>query len=86
MRFVSQGYTKGDHQSASDAASAALWVRLQISGLAILLSSILAGAFPYIFKIPPELVREAREAVLLIGATTAVTMSMGAVGRGYLRA
>ena len=31
LRFVSQGHAKQDHQGASEATSAALWVRLQIS-------------------------------------------------------
>jgi O-antigen/teichoic acid export membrane protein len=80
IRFVSQGFTKGDHESASDAASAALWVRLQISGLAILLSAIIALVFPHVFKIPANLARDAQEAVLLIGASTAVTMTLGVAG------
>jgi O-antigen/teichoic acid export membrane protein len=80
LRFVSQGYAKGDHQSASEATSAALWVRLQISALAIILSAGLAVAFPHMFKVPPELVRDAQKAILIIGATTAVTMSFGVVG------
>ncbi len=80
IRFVSQGRTKGDHELASDAASAALWVRIQISALAVLLSCAMAAAFPYLFKVPEELTRDARIAILLIGATTAITMSLGAVG------
>jgi O-antigen/teichoic acid export membrane protein len=51
LRFVSQGHTRKDHQGASEAISAALWVRLQISGLAILLSAGLAAVFPFVFKI-----------------------------------
>jgi O-antigen/teichoic acid export membrane protein len=80
LRFVSQGYTKQDHQGASEASSAALWVRLQISALALLLSAGIAAVFPHIFKIPQELASDARKAVLLIGATTAITMSLGVVG------
>lgn len=80
IRFVSLGYAKGDHELASGAASAALWVRLQISALALLLSAILAAVFPHVFKVPADLARSAQEAVLLVGMTTAVTMSMGVVG------
>lgn len=80
LRFVSQGHTKGDHQSASDAASAALWVRLQISVLAIVLSAGLAVVFPHVFKVPANLASDARKAILIIGATTAITMSFGVVG------
>jgi len=80
LRFVSQGHTKQDHQGASEATSAALWVRLQISALALLLSAGLAAVFPHIFKIPQELASDARKAILLIGATTAITMSLGVLG------
>lgn len=80
IRFVSQGYTKRDHESASDAVSAALWVRLQISAVAILFSCIIALVFPRVFKVPANLARDAQEAVLLIGAATAVTMTLGVTG------
>lgn len=80
LRFVSQGHAKQDHQSASDATSAALWVRLQISALALLLSAALAAVFPHVFKIPQDLASDARKAIVLIGATTAITMSLGVLG------
>lgn len=68
LRFVSQGHAKQDHQGASEATSAALWVRLQISALALLLSAGLAVVFPHVFKIPQELASDARKAIMLIGA------------------
>src|ERR1700722_13619905 len=80
LRFVSQGHTKQDHQGASEATSAALWVRLQISALALMLSAGMAVVFPHIFKIPPDLASDARKAIMLIGAATAVTMSLGVLG------
>jgi O-antigen/teichoic acid export membrane protein len=80
LRFVNQGHTKQDHEFASEAASAALWVRLQISALALILSGALAAIFPLLFKIPPDMTRQAREAILLIGCTTAVTLSIGVYG------
>jgi O-antigen/teichoic acid export membrane protein len=80
LRFVSKGHTKGDHQGASEAISAALWVRLQISVVALVLSVGLAAIFPLAFKVPAQLASDAREAILLIGITTAITMSMGVVG------
>jgi O-antigen/teichoic acid export membrane protein len=80
LRFVSKGHTKGDHQGASDAISAALWVRLQISALVLVLSGGLAAVFPLVFKVPAELASDARKAILLIGITTAITMSLGVVG------
>lgn len=82
LRFVSKGHTQQDHQASSDALSAALWVRIQISALILLLSAGLAAVFPHLFKVPlsATLARDAREAVLLIGATFAISMSMGVVG------
>lgn len=79
LRFVSKGHTKQDHQGASDAISAALWVRLQISALALLLSIGLAAVFPLVFKVPAELASDARKAILLVGLTTAINMSIGVV-------
>ena len=80
LRFVSQGYIKKDHVSASEAISAALWVRMQISGLIVLLSAGLAAVFPLLFKIPPDLVTDSRKAIMLIGTTSAIFMSVGVVG------
>ena len=80
LRFVSKGHTQQNHQSSSEAISAALWVRIQISVLIIILSAGLAAIFPHIFKIPTALASDARVAVLLIGATAAISMSIGVVG------
>ncbi len=80
LRFVSKGHTKGDHTGASAAISAAIWVRLQISALVLILSGLLALVFDRIFHIPPMLASDARHAVLIIGLTTAVTMSLGVFG------
>lgn len=80
LRFVSKGHTQGDHDGASEAVSAALWVRLRISLLVLLLSAALAAVFPLFFKVPADLASDARKAVLLIGMTTAMTMSIGVLG------
>jgi len=80
LRFVSKGHTQQDHKSSSEAISAALWVRIQISALILVLSAGLAAIFPHIFKVPAALATDAREAVLLIGATAAISMSIGVVG------
>jgi O-antigen/teichoic acid export membrane protein len=80
LRFVSKGHTQKDHQSASEAISAALWVRLQISALVLLLSAGLAAIFPLVFKVPVELASDARKAILLIGVNAAISMSVGVIG------
>src|SRR5664280_1584002 len=80
LRFVSKGHTQNDHQGASEAISAALWVRLQISALILVLSVGLAAVFPHIFNtVPAELASDARKAILLIGLKMAITMSIGVV-------
>ena len=80
IRFVSKGHTTQDHEGASEALSAAFWVRLQIGALVLVLCGGLAAAFPLIFKVPPALALDAREAILVIGLTTAITMSFGVFG------
>jgi O-antigen/teichoic acid export membrane protein len=79
LRFVSKGHTQKDHQGASEAISAALWVRMQISALILLLSIGLATVSPHIFKIPAEFAGDARKAILLIGLKMSITMSIGVV-------
>jgi O-antigen/teichoic acid export membrane protein len=80
LRFVNKGHTQHDHQGASDAISATLWIRLQMSLLIVLLSVGLAAIFPHFFKIPPALARASQIAVLLIGLRAALTMSIGVFG------
>lgn len=80
LRFVNKGHTQGDHQGASDALSAAVWVRLQISASIAVLTIGLAAAFPHLFKIPPDIARAAELAVLLIGLKTVLNMSIGVYG------
>jgi O-antigen/teichoic acid export membrane protein len=80
VRFISKGHATQNHQESSEALSAVLWVRLQISVLVLLLSGGLAAVFPHIFKVPPALAIDAREALLLIGVTTAISMSFGVFG------
>jgi O-antigen/teichoic acid export membrane protein len=80
LRFVSKGYTQNDHEGASEVFSAALWIRLQISSLVLLLSFGLAAVFPFMFKVPVELAGDARKAVVLIGASAAISMLIGVFG------
>lgn len=80
LRYVSKGHTTQDHDGASETLSAALWVRMQIGVLVILLCAVLAALFPMLFRVPPTLARDAREAVVIIGITTALTLSVGVFG------
>jgi O-antigen/teichoic acid export membrane protein len=81
LRFVSRARTQGNHEEASDAVSAALWVRLQVSVLVLLLSLALALLFPVLFlKGTPEMARPAQIAVMIVGANLAFAMSLGVFG------
>lgn len=81
LRFVSKGYTQGDHEASSSALSAALWVRLQISLAVLLISAVLAYVFPVFFKgVPVYMAQSARLAVMIIGFNMALSMSMGVFG------
>jgi O-antigen/teichoic acid export membrane protein len=80
LRFVSKSHTKGDDEGASDAFSAALWVRLQISVAVLLASAGLAVAFNKIFHVPTSLIGDARLAVMIMGSSMALNMSMGVFG------
>jgi O-antigen/teichoic acid export membrane protein len=80
LRYVSKGHTTEDHCGASEVLSAALWVRLQIGFIVILLCGIFSAVFPKLFRVPPALARDAQEAILIVGVTMAVTMSIGLLG------
>lgn len=80
LRYVSKGYTTHDHKAASEAFSAAFWVRLQISALLLMLCGGLAAIFPHIFKVPSALVNDTRIVVALMGLSLAVAMSIGVYG------
>lgn len=80
LRYISKGHAVQNHESSSDSLSAVLWVRLQISALILVLTAAIAIEFPRFFKVPPALGREAREAVLIIGLATAITMTFGVFG------
>ena len=71
LRYVSKGYTTHDHKAASEAFSAALWVRLQISALLLALCGGLAPIFPQVFKVPSGLVNDSRVVVALMGLAVA---------------
>ena len=77
LRFISKGHARGDHEGASEALSAVLWVRLQIGALILALTGGFAAVFPHLLKIPPALAADARSALLIIGITTAISMSFG---------
>jgi O-antigen/teichoic acid export membrane protein len=78
--FVAKGHTTGDHEGASEVLSAALWVRIQIAALVMLLCGVLVVVFPIIFKVTPAMAADARVVVFLTGLNLAIYMSIGVFG------
>jgi O-antigen/teichoic acid export membrane protein len=79
-RFVSKGHTTGDHEGASETLSAALWVRVQIAALVLVLTGALAAVFPIFFNVPRAMAHDARVVILLMGLNFAIYMSIGVFG------
>src|SRR5882762_490961 len=79
-RFVSRNHAQGNHEEASRAVSAALWLRLWVACFIVVVSVVLCALAPTLFHIPSELRAAARGAVLLIGASFAFTFACGVFG------
>jgi O-antigen/teichoic acid export membrane protein len=78
--FVAKAHTTGDHESASEVLSAALWVRIQMAALMMMLCGVLVIVFPIVFKVTPAMAADARTVVLLMGLNLAIYMSIGVFG------
>jgi len=79
-RFVSRNHAQGNHEEASRAVSAGFWLRLWIAFLIVAISAVLSALAPVILHIPPELQLAARWAMLLVGASFALTLACGVFG------
>ena len=79
-RFVSRNHAQGDHEEASRAVSAGLWLRLWVAFLIVAISAVLSALAPVVLHIPPELKMAARGAMLLVGASFALTLACGVFG------
>lgn len=80
IRFVSKAEAQGNPQEARSSISAALWFRILISSCVVVLSLILALAFPHLFKIPAGMERAAQITVLLCALGVAITLVSGVFG------
>jgi O-antigen/teichoic acid export membrane protein len=85
VRFVSADQPRGLHEEASRAVSAALWFRLWLAGVVLLVSLGLSLLAPRIFNIPTELHAATRVAILLSGANVGLSLLCG-VFSGVLNA
>jgi O-antigen/teichoic acid export membrane protein len=79
-RFVARNHAQGNHYEASRAISAAFWLRLWITAFILIISLILCGVAPIFFHIPLELKTAARGAIVLTGASFALTLAFGVFG------
>jgi O-antigen/teichoic acid export membrane protein len=80
VRYVSKNATAGKVLEAQKAIQAALWFRLGIAAVVVLLSVALAVAFPHLFKVPHDLTRAAQITVLLCALGVASSMVSGVFG------
>ena len=75
--FVSKSRTLGLHEESRRVVSTAVWIRIGISALILVLVSFLALWFPRLFSIPQEIVRDARLAIMLSAISLAVGLASG---------
>lgn len=80
IRFVSKAEAQGKPEDATRTISAAVWVRILISTGVVILSVILALAFPHLFKIPPDMQRAGQITVLMCALGVAITLISGVFG------
>jgi O-antigen/teichoic acid export membrane protein len=80
MRFVAKLHAMGNHEEAGRFASAGLLVFIVSSVLAVLAGIGLAFLLERFFEIPPELIGEARIAVVLCAITIAFALLTGVFG------
>jgi O-antigen/teichoic acid export membrane protein len=80
VRFVSKGFTQGQHEDARKVVCTALWLRIGIGIIIVLSGGGLAAAFPSLFRIPAELWRPTRISILLVATSLAITLASGVSG------
>ena len=80
MRFVARLHAAADHDEAGRFASAGHFLFRISSGLALAAGVGLALVLDRIFEIPPELLGEARVAVVLSAATIGIALMTGVYG------
>jgi O-antigen/teichoic acid export membrane protein len=85
VRFLSADRTRGHHEEASRVVSGALWFRLLVCIVILCGTSVACLFATRAFHIPAETQRAARWAILLCGASLAVSLLFGIFG-GVLNA
>lgn len=75
VRFVATNASRGQHDEASRAVSAAMWFRLIVAGLILVASGVFAAIVSKVFKIPPEMISAAHWAILISGTNLAISLT-----------
>jgi O-antigen/teichoic acid export membrane protein len=75
--FVSKSRALGLHDESRRVFSAAVWLRIGISTLILVLAVLLDLWFPRLFSMPPELVRASRLAITLMALSLGVGLASG---------
>jgi len=75
VRFVATNAPKGLHKEASRAVSAALWFRIIVAGIILIVSGLLAYFVGRAFRIPPQMTTPARWAILISGTNIAISLT-----------
>ncbi len=79
-RYVANEHAAGDHRGASTTVIAALRLFAGLAVVTAVIAVVLALALDHLFRIPPELLHDARLVVLLGGAAVAVSFVGGVFG------
>ncbi len=79
-RFVSRDHAQGQHIESSRAISAALWFRLWIGLVIVIISLGFSRLATSLFNIPPEMQHAASWAIVVLGAGSAVSLTFGVFG------
>jgi O-antigen/teichoic acid export membrane protein len=77
ITFVSQSRTLGVQAESRRVVSTAMWLRLGIGIVILMLAGLIAAWFPHLFSIPYQLIRAARLAIIFSALSLAVTLASG---------
>src|SRR5262245_7916516 len=79
-RYVARHHGAGDDNAASRIVSTALFLLAITATTVVVVVGLLSLLFEHLFDVPPELLREARIAVLVSGVSIAVSLVSGVFG------
>jgi O-antigen/teichoic acid export membrane protein len=78
--FVSKSHALGRHEESQRVVSTAVWIRIGISAVILLLAAVIAILFPHVFTLPTKLWIAVRMAILLTTVSIAFTLASGVPG------